>query len=219
MSVRDAVPASLILVGLIAGFGAATHARKGTVRMNVAIPFGASGVPGALLGGRFSREVKGEVLISLFAVLMLAAALSLARRDARKLNEETAAHPHQVYWTRLIAAGFVVGALTGFFGIGGGFLIVPALALFVGLPTRQAVATSLVVIAINCAAGLIGHLTGGVDFPLLLLALFGAGGIAGSMSGARLAGRWPDERLSKTFAVLVAAVAVYLLIRSRMGPG
>jgi uncharacterized protein len=219
LKVHDAVPASLVLVGLIAGVGALTHAKDGNVRLNVALPFGASGMPGAFLGAWVSRRVRGEVLLSLFAILMLAAALSLARRDSRKRDADAQSHPHPVRWGRLIAVGFGVGAMTGFFGVGVGFMIVPSLALFVGLPTRQAVATSLVVIGINCVAALVGHLTGGGTFPVIPLALFAAAGFAGSTTGARLAGRWPEQRLSKIFAVLVAGVAVYLLIKNRLGAG
>ncbi len=214
LDVHSAVPASLALVGMIAAVGAITHAKDGTVRLKVALSFGAAGFPGALAGARLSRLVKGELLLSLFAVLMLAAAFSLARRDSRKRDAAAAAHPHPVNWGRLLLTGFAVGGMTGFFGVGGGFLIVPALALFVGLPTKQAVATSLVVIVMNCIAALLGHLTGGGSFPLTLLALFAAGGFAGSTAGARLAGRWPEQRLSKIFAALVAGVAVYLLIRN-----
>ena len=125
-----------------------------------------------------------------------------------------------VGWGRLLAVGLTVGLMTGFFGVGGGFVIVPALALFVGLPTRQAVATSLVVIVINCIAGLAGHLTLGFAISpelIQIVVLFAAGGAAGSFAGARLAGRWPEATLSRLFATIVAGVAIYLLIRNLSG--
>jgi uncharacterized protein len=211
VSVHDAVPASLVLVGLIAASGAVTHFRRGAVRLDVAIRFGLAGMAGAFLGARLSRLVDPHVLLVLFAFLMLVAAYSLARRDAA-MGEHP---PHEIHWFRVLAVGFGVGVLTGFFGVGGGFIIVPALALQLNLPTRQAVATSLVVIAINCAAALSSYLTDErTSLPIGILALFAVGGILGSTGGARLAGVWPDTRLSKIFAALVAGVAAYLLIRN-----
>lgn len=213
--VREAVPASLVLVGLIAGAGAVTHFRRGHVQLPVALRFGLAGVLGAFIGARTSRLVEARLLLILFAGLMLVAALSLARRDLRADAGDPPPPKRDVHWMRVLAAGFGVGALTGFFGVGGGFIIVPALALLLGLPTRQAVATSLVVIVINCVSALMGHLTDGrAELPLGILALFAAGGFAGSTGGARLAGIWPERRLSRIFAVIVAAVAIYLLIRN-----
>jgi uncharacterized membrane protein YfcA len=215
LPVKQAVPASLVLVGLIAAIGAVTHFRKGALRLDVALRFGGAGIAGAVAGARLSSLVDGRLLLILFAVLMLVAAVSLARRDLAK-PAPPPSHPRRPpAWGRVYVAGLGVGTLTGFFGVGGGFIIVPALALLVGLPTREAVATSLVVIVINCAAGLLGHLTAEeATLPMGMLTLFALGGFAGSTGGARLAGRWPDRRLSQAFAAIVAAVAVYLLIRN-----
>jgi hypothetical protein len=99
--------------------------------------------------------------------------------------------------------------LTGILGVGGGFLIVPALVMVVGLPMAQAVGTSLVIIAMNSAAGLLGHLGGSVD--LALTAVFVAAGLAGTLAGARLAGRLPAESLRRAFALLVIVLALFLL--------
>lgn len=230
LEAHDAVTASLALVGLIAAAGAAGHWRNGTVRFGVAIRFGLAGVLGTQVGSRLSRLVDDRVLLSGFALVMLAAAISLARRDAQRKGSaedaatagsspgvDAAARRGSGSWLRLGLAGLGVGLLTGFFGVGGGFVIVPALALVLGLPTREAVATSLVVIVINCASALIGHIGQGGTFPLVHLALFGGAGFAGSALGARLAGRWSERTLSRIFATLVAGVAVYLLVRNRFG--
>jgi uncharacterized membrane protein YfcA len=217
--VREAIPAALILVGLIAANGAMHHSRKGTVRLDIAVRFGLAGMIGAVLGARLSEFVQPRTLMILFAFVMLAAAISLARRDAAV----AAAEPVRPFstrpgaWTKLNLAGLAVGLLTGFFGVGGGFVIVPVLALFVGLSTREAVATSLVVIVMNCVGGLAGHLTLGPGFSrtaALLLGLFALGGAAGSGMGVKLAGRWPETVLSRIFATIVAGLAVYLLVRN-----
>lgn len=222
---HDAVTASLALVGLIATVGAASHWRHGTVRFGMALRFGLAGLIGTQVGARLSRLVDARVLLSCFAVVMLTAAYSLARRDAARKSPPTTAPPpaadapRRVSWIKLALAGLGVGFMTGFFGVGGGFIIVPALGLVLGLPTREAVATSLVVIAINCASALVGHLGQGGTFPLPLLAMFGAAGFAGSTFGARLAGKWSERTLSRLFAALVAGVALYLLVRNRFGIG
>jgi uncharacterized membrane protein YfcA len=217
--VREAIPAALILVGLIAANGAMHHSRKGTVRLDIAVRFGLSGMIGAVIGARLSELVHPRMLMILFAFVMLAAAISLARRDAAEPVDESL-RPFNLRprgWTKLNIAGLAVGLLTGFFGVGGGFVIVPVLALFVGLPTRQAVATSLVVIVMNCVGGLAGHLTLGTGFSTvaaILLGLFALGGAAGSGLGVRLAGRWPEKTLSRIFATIVAGLAIYLLARN-----
>jgi uncharacterized protein len=213
--VSDAIPASLVLVGSIAAIGAVTHFRRGAVRLGVALRFGGAGILGALVGARLSQLVDARLLLTLFAVLMLVAAFSLARRDHRKADVMAAESPHPPHWGRVFAVGLCVGTLTGFFGVGGGFVIVPALALLVGLPTREAAATSLVVISINCISALLGHMASdGAVLPMGTLGLFALGGFAGSAGGARLAGHWPERRLSRLFAMIVALVAVYLLIRN-----
>lgn len=111
------------------------------------------------------------------------------------------------------ATGLVVGFLTGFFGVGGGFLIVPALVLVVGLPMHYAVGTSLLAIAINAVWGLLGHLGYG-DIDWGLTGLFVVGGILGVLVGGKVAGRVPENRLRQAFAVLIVGVAMYTFIRS-----
>lgn len=219
MGVREAVPASLALVGSIAATGAITHYRQGTVRLGVALRFGAAGVAGALIGSKLNQLVPPRMLLSLFALVMMAAAVSLARRDAggAAADQPDARFDQHPHWIKLTLVGFGVGLMTGFFGVGGGFVIVPSLALLLGLPTRQAVGTSLVVIVINCLAGLAGHLARGQHFEVTPLLVFAGAGFAATTVGAQLAGRWPAARLSKVFAVVVAGVGVYLLIRNSTG--
>lgn len=226
LGVREAVPASLALVGSIAATGAVTHYRQGTVRLGVALRFGAAGVIGALIGARLNQLVPPRTLLSLFALVMMAAAVSLARRDAGRsgagagtegLGQHDPRFDHHPHWIKLTLVGFGVGLMTGFFGVGGGFVIVPSLALLLGLPTRQAVGTSLVVIVINCLAGLVGHLARGQHFDVAPLLVFAGAGFAATTVGAQLAGRWPAARLSKVFAVVVAGVGVYLLVRNGVG--
>jgi hypothetical protein len=116
-------------------------------------------------------------------------------------------------WARVAAAGAATGLLTGFFGVGGGFVIVPALALVLGLPMAAAVGTSLLVIALTSAVALSAHLaSGSIDVPLS--AAFTVAASAGALAGTRLHGRLPEQRLRRLFALLLVAVAAFLLARN-----
>ena len=116
-------------------------------------------------------------------------------------------------WARIAAVGLGVGVLTGLFGVGGGFLIVPALVLILGLPMSQAVGTSLIAIALNALWGLLAHLSfSALDLPLT--AVFVVGGMLGIVLGGRMAGRLPEHQLRLSFAVVVLAIAAYTFARS-----
>lgn len=148
----------------------------------------------------------------LFGLLMLAVAARMAL-GSRPVPGEVDDAPLIGFRWEVVASGLVVGVLTGFFGVGGGFLIVPALVLVLGLPMRLAVGTSLVVIAINAAAGIVAHLgSGGINLSLALL--FIIGGLVGAIIGGRLAGTIEEAKLARGFAVLVAAVGLYLVARN-----
>jgi hypothetical protein len=146
---------------------------------------------------------------------MLAAALAILRRHPAPAGATVPVPAIEGArgWAKLLAAGAGGGLLTGVFGVGGGFVIVPALVLVLGLPMRAAGGTSLLIIAINSASGLAAHLRyGGLD--LGITALFILGGAAGVLGGVRLGGRLPQRRLTQTFATMIILVAGYVLYRS-----
>lgn len=200
-----AVTASLAIVGINSLSGVFMHRSQGTLNWRVALVFGGSGMAMAFLAARLSRDVPPTMLLIAFAMLMLAVGgLMVWRRPKR----DEGAAPRGVAVT--MAAGAGVGLLTGFLGVGGGFLIVPALVMLVGLPMRAAVGTSLLVIAMNSVSGLLGHL-GDVALDVQLIALFAASGIVGTFTGARLTQHIQPDRLRQGFAVFVIALALYLL--------
>jgi uncharacterized membrane protein YfcA len=171
----------------------------------VAALFGGAGMVTAYAAAGLSEYFSPAALLVAFAVLMLlVAALMLFRRE-----RQGAAVQPRPWWVALLA-GAGVGVLTGILGVGGGFLIVPALVMLVGLPIYQAVGTSLIIIAANSAAGLLGHLNQGL-FDLGLTLVFVAAGLAGTFVGARLAHRLPAARLKQAFAVFVIVLAIFLL--------
>ncbi|HVC82308.1 MAG TPA: sulfite exporter TauE/SafE family protein [Chloroflexota bacterium] len=211
-SAHLATGTALAIVGANALIGAWEHGKASRVRLPVGLIFGGIGIVGALAGSWLNHLAPERAVLVGFALLMLAAATAMAR--VRLRGRQPAPEVH-ITW-RVTLAGLGVGVLTGFFGVGGGFLIVPALVLVLGLPMRDAVGTSLVVIAINAAAALAGHLRyGGIDLEVTVL--FIIGGAVGSVLGSRLSGRLDEERLRQSFAGLVVLVALYILARTVLG--
>jgi uncharacterized membrane protein YfcA len=212
--VQSATGTSLAIVGLNALAGAVMHLRRGRALPRTGLAFGASGLAGALSGAWLNHQVRGEIVLVLFACLMLVVAVGLLR--PYRAGAPAAAFLERYTlggWARLAAIGIGVGLLTGFFGVGGGFLVLPALVLTLGMPMRLAVGTSLLAIAVNAFWGLLGHLQfGTVDVPLT--AVFVLGGLLGLVVAGRLAGRLPERHLRLSFAVLVLAIAIYTFARS-----
>ncbi len=203
---HTAVSASLVIVGLNAATGAWFHRRAGHVRLKDAGVFGGVGLLAAFAGARLSKLLPDAVLLVLFAVLMLAVATLMLRGGVAQRTDNA---PPSVWWKVLIG-GVSVGFLTGFLGVGGGFLIVPALVLLLGMNMRDAVGSSLVVIALNSAAGVLGHL-GDQAVSWQIIGMLLAGGLPGLLLGTRLAHRLPVGRLRQGFAVLVILLGTALL--------
>ncbi len=217
MPVQAATGTSLAIVGLNAAAGAADYLRRGRSLPRTGLAFGASGLTGALAGAWLNHQLRGDFVLVLFALLMVAAAVSMLRRTpAADASSPFVERYSAAGWLRLLGVGLGVGFLTGFFGVGGGFLIVPALVVVLGLPMKLAVGTSLLAIALNALWGLLGHLTlGTLDWPITLL--FVGGGLAGVVSGGKLAHRLPDGTLRTIFALAILAIAAYTFVRSAAG--
>jgi hypothetical protein len=213
---HQAVAASLISVGGSAAVGAATHARDGRLRFRAALPFALVAGAAALGGGRLGRMLPARALMIAFGTLALFVGWRVLRGSrSRAADTEVSTAPPGRVRARLVASALAVGLLSGVLGVGGGFLIVPALIAAAGLGLPEAIATSLAVIALNCAGALAGTLSTLEALPWGRVLPFAAASILGSRAGARLAGRWPAERLRLAFAALAFAVgagtlAVYL---------
>jgi len=202
-----AVMTSLAIVGANSAMGAFFHRAQGTLNWRVALLFGGAGMATAYVAAGFSDRLSPDVIMVAFAALMLLIGLLLIFRRPPHDGVE----PANLSIAKIVASGAAVGLLTGVLGVGGGFLIVPALVMLVGLPMQQAVGTSLVVIAMNSLAGFMGHLgDGALDVPSLVV--FVAAGLAGTFAGARLAHRLPAARLRQGFAGFVILLAIFLLI-------
>jgi len=214
MPVQGATGASLAIVGLTSAVGALDHLRRGRSFPKTGVAFGASGILGAFAGVWLNHQLRGDLILLLFSIVMVTAAYSMLRRGTAGASETSFDEHYPVWgWARLGVVGLGVGFLTGFFGVGGGFLIVPALVVVLGLPMHLAVGTSLLAIALNALWGLIGNLRfGTLDWSITLL--FAAGGLVGVFAGSKLAGQLPDRALRVAFALLIVAVAVYTFGRS-----
>lgn len=204
-SPQVAITTSLAIVGANSVLGASFHRAQGNVQWRVALLFGGVGMIFAYLAANIGKLFSPAMLLVMFAGLMLVIGGLMMRPASPTRNETT-----EPGWLVVIAGGAGVGLLTGVLGVGGGFLIVPALVMLVGLPMSQAVGTSLVVIAMNSAAGLLGHL-GAFELDLLLTLTFISAGLVGVLVGTRLAGRLPAPLLRRGFGVFVIVLALFLL--------
>lgn len=214
-STQAAIRSSLVIVGVSSLAAAWGHARAGDVQLRVGLLFGALGGATALLGVWLNHRVSDETVLLGLALVMALAAVGMLRRGAQDhqptSQEEISARSPS--WPKVVGAGMGVGLLTGFFGIGGGFITVPALAVVAGLSMHLAVGTSLVATTLQSAWGLLGHLRyGGVDWQLTGAFLLGS--LSGGSLGTRLSGRMDSRSLSRMFGLLLLTVAAYLVYRN-----
>jgi uncharacterized membrane protein YfcA len=213
---KSAIAMSLGIIAVTATLAALQHWRRGNVDLRVTVVFGLFGAVGTYAGARLGVITPVTVQLTIFALVMFAAAWRMLRRPPAAHRSVGAAATEAVERPDLrighIALhGVAVGALAGLVGVGGGFLIVPALVLLSRLPMKQAVGTSLSIVAIQCYAGFAGYL-GKVPIDYGLMATFAAVAISGSIIGTRFAHRLSPERLKRAFGVFLVLVATYILV-------
>ncbi len=204
---QAAVTTSLAIVGANSILGAFFHRSQGTLNWRVALIFGGTGMVTSYFAAGLSKQFSPTMLMVAFAVLMLIVGIVLIRQ---KVSPQKAQQLYNLKVLKVLLGGAAVGLVTGILGVGGGFLIVPALVMLVGMPMHHAVGTSLVVIAMNSLAGFLGHLSG-VTLDMPLVTAFIVAGIIGTFAGARLNKRFDPILLRKAFAVFVIGLAVLLL--------
>jgi len=235
-SPAQATTGSLVVVGVTSLIGAVTAYRAGNVMLGRGVAFGLVAIGGAVVGAQASAHVPEPVLLAAFAVLMLVVGTVMAVRQIRGRRADTAANrapslrvddpiitfsptfacqcPRAL---KVVVTATAVGLLTGFLGVGGGFLVVPALLLALALPMEYAVGTSLVVITITSAVALAVRAGSGIQPDWGLVLLLTLASATGGFLGARLALRTDTRRLSGAFTVLVLTVAGYTSIRAFPG--
>lgn len=216
LGVGPASTASLIVVALAASFGAGSQALGGHLCWRVALVFSIPAAAGAYLGTLANERVDPETLVLAFVPVMMLAAISTFRRgdpdegSGAGPADEGGCPPPASF--RALGAGLGVGAMTGFFGVGGGFLIVPALTMLLGLSMRRAIATSLAIITLTGMAALASHLAAGSEPDWTLTAVLAGAAAVGAVAGSSLGQRLDPRTLAHGFGVVVGLVAIFLLL-------
>jgi uncharacterized membrane protein YfcA len=205
LSATAATTSSTIIVGSAALVGALRRRKTGTVNVKVGLTFSAIGVLGTFLGTLLLRFIPENILLVLFAFLMFGSAYSMC---CREVKESDTTKPN---WFAVVVAATGVGILTGLLGIGGGFLIVPALVLFLKVPTKVAAGTSLVAITANSVLALGLRFEFWNQIPLLEIAVFTAAAILASVIMSPIATKLPTKLLQRIFAAIITLVAIYLI--------
>ncbi len=209
---KQAIAESLIIVGVIALWGAFTSYRSGKIDLRAAIPFAIASIPGAFLGASLGRLAPGTLQLVVLALLMLAAS-GLMLRPPKLTNSTDNESTRPRHPLTMLTVGACVGLLTGFTGIGGGFMFVPALVIAARLPMKLATGTSLALITLNCASGIVPYLTKDTPIDWQTVALFGALGIVGATIGRHLSTKINQRTLRKIFGVFVLILGGYILMR------
>lgn len=223
LDAKEAIATSLLVVGVTSLAALVPHARAGRVRWRTGAIFGVAAMLGAYAGGRVAEFVPGTVLLVAFALMMVATAVAMIRGRSRAGadgpgeggGDSGTGGRRDLPVKLVLLEGVVVGLVTGLVGAGGGFLVVPALVLLGGLPMPVAVGTSLLVIAMKSFAGLAGYLSSVTIDWGLALAVTGMA-VAGSVVGALLSGRVPQDRLRQAFGWFVLVMGVVVLGQSAL---
>ncbi|MEV4704555.1 sulfite exporter TauE/SafE family protein [Actinoplanes sp. NPDC049316] len=220
LTLAAAVPTSLLVVGISSATALLPRLRAGLVQWRIAAIVGGTGATAAFAGAAVNRLLDPRLVLIGFAALMVVAGIRMLR-DTGDSGGDCALPGGGVNWRgclpRSVAAGLGVGFLTGLFGVGGGFLIIPALVLLLGLSMPVAVATSLVIIVVNSAAGFAAH-AGDATIDYRIAAAFTLAAITSSLVAGRIAGRLPTERLQRAFAWLVFAIAAFVAVQAIVNP-
>lgn len=206
-----AAASSLVIVGLTSMTALVPHARDGNVRWRDGLVFAVLAVLATGAGTALSLRVDGAQLMGAFAVLLAVVAAVMIRK-ARRVGASSAPGPSRLPpWRRVlrvVAWASIVGLMTGFFGVGGGFAVVPALTLALAFPMREAVGTSLLVLVVNAAVGLVLRLGAGVEIDWPLVLTFALASMVAGQAGAVVSRRVRPTTLTLAFGILLAMVAV-----------
>ncbi len=215
-----AVPTSLIVVGVSSAAALLPRLRHRQVAWRIAGVFAVAGAGAAFGGAAVNRLLEPRIVLIGLAVLMIAAGVAMLRQDT-EIGGDCALPGGRVNWRgclpKAVGCGLAVGFLTGLFGVGGGFLIIPALVILLGLPMTVAIGTSLVIIVVNSAAGFAAHL-GDAALDYQIAGVFTVAAVVGSLAAAKVAGRLPADRLRRWFAYLVFVVAAFVAVQALLNP-
>lgn len=207
--------ASLLGVALTSAGSFLVHLRAGNVRIKSALIFGGLSVVSALIGARLSLLIDDQLLLRIFSIFLILVGLAFAVRTWRESDTEVMDDQMSVRdWVNLAVVASITGIITGIFGVGGGFMIVPVLVFVMKVPMREAVGTSLLVMVLTSLAGIAGRMPVEGDLELQLIGLFVAGSITGGLVGSIFSKKLSPRLLTGIFAVLVLGVGTYSALQS-----
>jgi uncharacterized membrane protein YfcA len=214
LGIEQAIPISLIVIGIASAVGALPKVRAHQVQWRLAGVFASAGIPATFVGSAIGHHLPQPIIMTGFAVVMVVAGVRMLL-DRGDTGTACEVGDSGINWRRCaprsIPAGFLVGLLIGLFGVGGGFLIIPALVLLLGVEMPIAIGTSLLIIVANSAAGVLSHLSGATIDASITAAFVGTA-VAGSLIAGQLGTKVDTHRLQHWFAYLVFAVAAYVLV-------
>lgn len=214
---KVAIAGSLMIVGIISIFSAIPYARQGLVKWRTVVIFGLPGMLGAVLGAWLAHFVSDALQMLIFAALLLSASWLMFK--PMKLDAETEHEERAIY--KIAIDGLMVGGITGLVGVGGGFLIIPALVILGGLSMRLAVGTSLVIIAVKSFAGFAGYLSVlealqlSVDWQII--GIFSVIGVIGGWMGHKISSHINQDQLKRGFAVFLVLMGAFILYKNLPG--
>lgn len=211
---KEAIAMSLAVVGAVSIFGAAGHWRAGNVNLRVALGFGGVAMAGTYVGARLAAFVSGAAQLAAFGAVMFVASFFMLREKRPAAPRAHDGSGGRLPLALIVLEGLGVGILTGLVGVGGGFLIVPTLVLLGGVPMKEAVGTSLLVIAMKSTAGFVGYL-GQVELPWGFLTLFSLIAVAGILGGTWLVQFVSQGALRRAFAILLMGMGTFILYQNR----
>jgi uncharacterized membrane protein YfcA len=215
----QAVATSLLVVGITSVVALLPRLRARQIAWRVGALFGAAGAATAFAGAAVNRLLPDNVVLGLFAALMIAAGLRMLS-EKPATGAACATNGGRVNWRRCLprtlAGGLVVGFLTGLLGVGGGFLVIPVLVIALGLPMTTAIGTSLLIVAVNSAAGFAAH-AGEAPLDVPVTVAFTAAAVLAGLAAGRVATRVDTTRLRRWFAYLVFAVAAFIVVQITIG--
>jgi uncharacterized membrane protein YfcA len=215
LSTKSAIITSLVVVCITSSIAVINHARAGRVCWRTGVTFGSAGMVGAFLGGRVAAYIPDPILLVLFASVMLVSSAAMLRNKQnpqamRQVGERLC--PQDLPIAAIIFDGLLVGLVTGLVGVGGGFLLVPALNFLAGLPIHAAIGTSLFIIVVQALAALAGHASH-FDINLPLTALVTSCAILGSFIGSLGSGKVSSVHLKRSFGIFVFCLGCFLLYK------
>lgn len=211
MEPKSAIALSLAIVGLTSLIGSISHFRAKNINLKVALVFGSIAMAGTYLGTKISVLMSGTTQLTLFAVIMFMASIFMFKGRKNQRDEQTSV---KLNYLLIIVVGLFVGVLTGLVGVGGGFMIVPALVLIARIPMKQAIGTSLLIISLNSLTGFTGYI-GTIEIPWLFLTKFTAFTGVGIILGSYFVKFVSPEKLKKIFAVFLVFMSIFILYKNR----